>query len=157
MGLIFASGAVLGVFGIACICVAVVAKPPAPRPNPEEFRKKIVAEYRESRLQAHRRAGREAQRIMDETRARVEEIPAEDDPAYQKIHEEQTRKSARCSPRTNSLSTTKCCKERQDTRSRADAAARSPGPRSSRCKPDGLCSTRHVYADRLRLLLGLRG
>jgi len=89
VGLIFASGLVLGALGERLYTAsAVVAKQ---RPNPEEFRKKIVAEY-ESRLKLNPEQLSKLNVILDETRARMEETRRGMRPAYQKIHNDQVAK-----------------------------------------------------------------
>jgi hypothetical protein len=91
VGLIFACGLVLGGFGDRLYnASAVVAKPSANK-NPEEFRKKIIAEY-QSRLKLNEGQVAKLNMIMDETRARVEDERQKMKPAYQKIHEEQAEK-----------------------------------------------------------------
>jgi len=89
VGLVFASGVVLGAFGERLYTAsAVVAKQ---RPNPEEQRKRIVAEY-ESRLKLTPDQLARLNVILDETRARMEETRRGMRPAYQKIHEDQVAK-----------------------------------------------------------------
>src|SRR5258708_2342634 len=88
--LVFASGAVLGAFGHRLYTVSSVSAK-APPKNPEEFRKKVVAEY-QSRLKLSDDQVSKLNTIMDETRARVEETRQKMRPAYQKIHEEQADK-----------------------------------------------------------------
>lgn len=91
VGLVFACGMVLGAFGDRLYNASVVvAKPPATR-NPEEFRKKIIAEY-QSRLKLNDQQVARLNSIMDDTRARVEETRQKMKPAYQKIHDEQSEK-----------------------------------------------------------------
>jgi hypothetical protein len=89
VGLVFASGLVLGAFGQRLYTAStVVAKQ---RPNPEEFRKRIVAEY-ESRLKLTPDQIVKLNQILDDTRARMEETRQKMRPSYQKIHEEQVAK-----------------------------------------------------------------
>lgn len=89
VGLVFASGLVLGWFGQRLYNASEVA--PKQRPNPEEFRKKVVAEY-ENRLKLSPQQVIQLNTIFDETRARMEETRKGMRPAYQKIHEEQVKK-----------------------------------------------------------------
>ncbi len=89
IGLVFASGVVLGIFGQRLYTTSVVTA--KQRPNPEELRKKIIAEY-ESRLKLSPEQVIQINSIMDETRARMEETRKGMRPAYQKIHEEQVAK-----------------------------------------------------------------
>ena len=89
VGLIFASGLVLGAFGDRLYTASTVVA--RQRPNPEEFRKKIVAEY-ESRLKLNPDQLARLNVILDETRGRMEETRKTMRPAYQKIHEDQVAK-----------------------------------------------------------------
>jgi len=89
VGVVFLSGLVLGAFGERLYTAStVVAKQ---RPNPEELRKRIIAEY-QSRLKLSPEQVTQVNSIMDETRARMEETRKGMRPAYQKIHEEQVAK-----------------------------------------------------------------
>jgi hypothetical protein len=89
VGLVFASGLVLGAFGQRLYTASTVAA--KQRPNPEEMRKRIVAEY-ESRLKLSPEQLGRLNVILDETRARMEEARKGMRPAYQKIHEDQVAK-----------------------------------------------------------------
>src|SRR3984885_534279 len=91
VGLIFASGAVLGAFGTRLYPASREASKPGPRPNPEEFRKKLLDTFRD-RLHLTDDQFAKLNVIMDETRSRVEETRHQMKPAYQKIHEEQDQK-----------------------------------------------------------------
>ncbi|HML15679.1 MAG TPA: hypothetical protein VK419_01585 [Bryobacteraceae bacterium] len=91
VGLVFACGMVLGAFGDRLYNASVVVAKPAATKNPEEFRKKVIAEYR-SRLKLNEEQVAKLDAIMDETRARVEETRQKMKPAYQKIHDEQAEK-----------------------------------------------------------------
>ncbi|PYT18954.1 MAG: hypothetical protein DMG59_02205 [Acidobacteria bacterium] len=89
VGLVFASGVVLGVFGDRLYSASTVN---ANRPrNPEEFRKKMVAEYQQ-RLKLTDQQVATLNSVMDETRARVEEARQKMRPTYDKIHQEQSEK-----------------------------------------------------------------
>jgi uncharacterized coiled-coil protein SlyX len=89
VGLVFASGVVLGVFGQRLYTAStVVAKQ---RPTPEEQRRRITAEY-ESRLKLTPDQISKLNTILDETRAEMEETRQKMRPAYQKIHEGQVAK-----------------------------------------------------------------
>jgi hypothetical protein len=89
VGLIFASGLVLGAFGERLYTATTVVA--SRRPNPEEFRKKIEAEY-QSRLKLNPDQMSKLNVILDETRARMEETRRSMRPAYQKIHDDQVQK-----------------------------------------------------------------
>ncbi len=89
IGLIFASGLVLGAFADRLYnASSVISKQ---RPNPEEFRKKIVAEY-ESRLKLSPDQLQKLNVILDETHTRVEETRRSMRPALQRIHDDQVAK-----------------------------------------------------------------
>jgi hypothetical protein len=86
VGLIFASGAVLGVFGNRLYNASTVsAKAPA---SPDEFRKMVVAEYKR-RLQLSEDQVLKVNLILDETQAQVKEIHAKTDPALKAVHDNQ--------------------------------------------------------------------
>jgi hypothetical protein len=89
VGLVFASGAVLGAFGHSLFVVSSVNAKATK--NPEEFRKKVVAEY-QGRLKLTTGQVAKLNEIMDETRSSVEESRQKMKPVYQHIHEEQTAK-----------------------------------------------------------------
>jgi|SRR5579862_1974438 len=89
VGLVFISGLVLGAFAERLYTASsVVAKQ---RPNPEELRKRIIAEY-QTRLKLTPEQVAQVNSIMDETRTRMEETRRSMRPAYQRIHEEQVAK-----------------------------------------------------------------
>jgi len=89
IGLVFASGAVLGALGHRLYTVSTVSAKVTR--NPDEFRKRVIAEY-QTRLKLTDVQVSQLSEIMDETRSRVEETRQKMKPAYQKIHEEQTEK-----------------------------------------------------------------
>jgi len=89
VGLVFASGAVLGALGHRLYTVTTVSAK-ATR-NPEEFRKRVISVY-QSRLKLSDAQVDQLSAIMDETRTRVEDTRQKLKPAYQKIHEEQSDK-----------------------------------------------------------------
>jgi Spy/CpxP family protein refolding chaperone len=91
VGLIFVSGAVLGAFGDRLYTATREAGKPGPRPNPEEFRRKLLDTFHD-RLHLTDEQFAKLNMIMDETRSRVEETRHQMKPAYQKIHEEQDQK-----------------------------------------------------------------
>ena len=89
VGLVFASGAVLGAFSHRLYTVStVIAKTTK---NPEEWRKRAVAEM-QARLKLTDQQVVKLDAIFDETRAQVEETRQKMRPAYQAIHEQQTEK-----------------------------------------------------------------
>lgn len=91
VGLIFASGVTLGVYGQRLYDASLDARKPPSRPNPEVMRKKIVDTYTD-RLHLSGDQVAKLNAIMDETRAKVEEVRHQNRPEFQKIHEEQDAK-----------------------------------------------------------------
>jgi hypothetical protein len=87
--LVFASGAILGVFGQR-LYTATTVNANATK-NPQEFRKRVIAEM-QSRLKLDDKQVVRLNAIMDETRAQFEETRQKNRPTYDAIQEEQTRK-----------------------------------------------------------------
>jgi hypothetical protein len=122
VALVFASGVVLGVFGHRLYAVSTVngkAKIP-----PEEFRKKVVAEY-QSRLKLNDDQVAKLNTILDETRARIDETRQKMHPAYQKIREEQNEKFRGMLTPDQAVEFDKMRKEREE---RQKQGGRGPGP-----------------------------
>jgi polyhydroxyalkanoate synthesis regulator phasin len=113
VGLIFASGAVLGFYGNRLYVASQDSGKPAPRPNPEEFRKKLLDTFRD-RLHLSDEQVSKLNVIMDETKSRVEETRRQMKPAYQKIHEEQDQKIRQMLTPDQLTEFDKILKERQD-------------------------------------------
>lgn len=90
VGLIFASGVVLGVFAQRLYSAQQDAHRPGPR-NPEALRKKVVDTFHD-RLHLTDAQVQQLNAIMDETRARVDEVRHQNRSLFQKIHEEQDAK-----------------------------------------------------------------
>lgn len=92
VGLIFASGMVLGVFGHSLYAVTVVrSNPPARRPTPEEVRKKTIAEM-QVRMKLTDEQVLKVTSIYDETRARVNEVHEKYKPQLDAITKDQRDK-----------------------------------------------------------------
>src|ERR1700722_9781228 len=92
MGLVFASGAVLGVFGNRLYNASTVsAKMTKAPPSPDEFRKMVVTEY-QRRLQLSDDQLQKLNLILDETQARVKEIHTKTDPALKAVHDNQVER-----------------------------------------------------------------
>ncbi len=89
VGLIFASGAVLGVFGHSLYSVSTVKSNTTP--TPEALRKKKLAEM-QSRLKLTDEQFTKINSIYDETRARFHEVRHRMDPEMEKIGKEQREK-----------------------------------------------------------------
>ena len=87
VGLIFASGAVLGVFGHSLYAVSTVRS----NPTPEALRKKKLAEM-QSRMKLSDEQVSKINSIYDETRARFHEVRHRMDPEMEKIGKEQREK-----------------------------------------------------------------
>ena len=87
VGLIFASGAVLGVFGHSLYAVSTVKS----NPTPEALRKKKLAEM-QSRMKLSDEQVSKINSIYDETRARFHEVRHRMDPEMEKIGKEQREK-----------------------------------------------------------------
>jgi Spy/CpxP family protein refolding chaperone len=123
LGLVFVCGAVLGVFGQRLYSASPVLS--NRRPNPEELRKKALAEY-QSRLKLTDDQVLKFNSLMDETRARVGEIRKQMHPAYEKVHQEQTEKvRAMLSPEQRA-EYDRMLKEREERQKRN--GDRGPGP-----------------------------
>jgi len=86
VGLIFASGAVLGVFGNRLYNASTVSAKAIK--TPDEFRKMVVDEYKR-RLQLTGEQVQKVNLILDETQAQVKEIHAKSDPAMKAVHDNQ--------------------------------------------------------------------
>lgn len=91
VGLIFASGITLGVYGQRLYDASRVDTKGPQKQNPEVYRKHVVEMFRD-RLHLTDQQVVQLNQIMDETRGRVEETRRNMRPAYQKIHEEQDQK-----------------------------------------------------------------
>jgi Spy/CpxP family protein refolding chaperone len=127
VGLVFASGVVLGAFGHRLYTVSTTVSAKAVR-NPEEFRKKIIAEYR-SRLHLTDDQVTKLNMLMDETRARVESTRQKLHPAYQKIRAEQNEKIRQLLSPEQQAEFDKMHKEREERqqRQKQQQPARDPG------------------------------
>jgi Spy/CpxP family protein refolding chaperone len=89
VGLIFASGGVLGVFGQRLYNASTAsAKEIKTPPSPDEFRKRVIAEY-QRRLELTDDQLQKLNLILDETQARFNEIHAKTVPELQAVHQEQ--------------------------------------------------------------------
>jgi Spy/CpxP family protein refolding chaperone len=91
VGLIFACGVVLGVFGHSLYAVTVVKSNQFQRPRPEEVRKKTLAEM-QSRMKLTDEQVSKINSIYDETRARVSEVHEKYRPQMDAITNDQREK-----------------------------------------------------------------
>lgn len=89
VGLIFASGVVLGVFGHSLYAVTTVRSNPNPRP--EDVRKKTLAEM-QNRMKLSDEQVSKINSIYDETRARVHEVHEKYKPQMDAITKDQRDK-----------------------------------------------------------------
>jgi Spy/CpxP family protein refolding chaperone len=122
IGLVFASGAVLGALGHRLYTVSTVSAKGTR--NPEEFRKRVISTY-QTRLKLTDTQVSQLSAIMDETRSRVEETRQKMKPAYQKIHEEQTDKIRAMLNPEQQVEYEKIRKEREAAREKQ--TSRAPG------------------------------
>src|SRR5579862_4944406 len=95
VGLVFVSGAVLGVFGDRLYTVTTVASKgknaPKPMPSPEEFRR-VYLGIMQKRLSLSEDQVTHLGLILDETRARMNEIHERAVPEQKEIQQTQTEK-----------------------------------------------------------------
>lgn len=91
VGLVFVSGAVLGVFGDRLYTVTTVTKAKNARPTPEEFRRGYLA-VMQKRLGLNDQQVTSLGLILDETRARMNEINQRTIPEQKEIQKTQTAK-----------------------------------------------------------------
>ncbi len=124
VGLVFASGAVLGAFGQRLYTVSTTVSAKNPPRNAEEFRKRVVAEM-QSRLKLTDPQVARLNEIMDETRASVEETRHKMRPAFQAIHEEEIDKVRAMLTPEQKIEHAKMVKELKE---RQKQTGRSPGP-----------------------------
>jgi hypothetical protein len=125
VGLIFASGAVLGVFGNRLYNASTVsAKAPA---SPDEFRKMVVAEYKR-RLQLTDEQVQKVNLILDETQAQVKEIHAKSDPAMKAVHDNQVEHMIQILTPAQQGEYENMRKERQEQRQKQHGGRSGGGP-----------------------------
>ena len=91
VGLVFVSGAVLGVFGDRLYTVTTVTKAKNAKPSPEEFRRGYLG-FMQKRLGLNEMQVTHLGLILDETRARMNEIHERAIPEQQEIQKEQSEK-----------------------------------------------------------------
>jgi len=115
---------VLGMFGQRLYDAAPVSS--NRRPNPEELRKKTLAEY-QSRLKLTDDQVVKFNALMDETRARVGEIRKQMHPAYVKVHEEQTEKVRAILTPDQQIEYEKMLKEREERQKQNGGHGPGPG------------------------------
>ena len=91
VGLVFISGAVLGIFGDRLYTVSTVTKAKNAKPSPEEFRRGYLG-FMQKRLNLTDDQVTHLGLILDETRARMNEVHDRTIPEQQEIQKSQTDK-----------------------------------------------------------------
>ena len=91
VGLVFVSGAVLGVFGDRLYTVTTVTKAKNAKPSPEEFRRGYLG-FMQKRLSLTDPQVTKLGLILDETRARMNEVHERTIPEQQEIQKSQSEK-----------------------------------------------------------------
>ena len=91
VGLVFVSGAVLGVFGDRLYTVSTVTKAKNAKPSPEEFRRGYLG-FMQKRLTLTEAQVTKLGLILDETRARMNEVHERTIPEQQEIQKAQSDK-----------------------------------------------------------------
>ena len=91
VGLVFLSGAVLGVFGDRLYTVSTVTKAKNAKPSPEEFRRGYLG-FMQKRLSLSDTQVTQLGLILDETRAKMNEIHERAVPEQQEIQKAQSEK-----------------------------------------------------------------
>jgi Spy/CpxP family protein refolding chaperone len=118
VGLIFASGVVLGAFSHRLYIASQDANKPGQHPNPEVVRKRIEDMYTD-RLHLNSDQVAKLNAIMDETHQRVDEVRRGNRAAFQKIHEEQNAKIRNMLTPDQQVEFDKIMKEREEHRKQA--------------------------------------
>lgn len=128
VGLIFASGAVLGVFGNRLYNASTVSAKATKAPfNPDEFRKMVVAEY-QRRLQLTDEQVVKVNLILDETQAQVKDIHAKTDPALKAVHSGQIDRMNQMLTPAQRVEYEAMRKERQEQRQKQRGGRPGGGP-----------------------------
>ena len=128
VGLIFASGAVLGVFGTRLYNASTVsAKAIKAPPSPDEFRKMVIAEYQRRLLLTDIQLEK-LNLILDETQAQVKEIHAKTDPALKAVHDHQIESMNRMLTPVQQTEYEKMRKDRQEQRQKQRGGHGGGGP-----------------------------
>jgi hypothetical protein len=91
VGLVFVCGGVLGVFGDRLYTVTTVTKAKNARPTPEEFRRSYLA-VMQKRLGLNEQQVTSLGLILDDTRARMNEVNQRTIPEQKEIQKTQTEK-----------------------------------------------------------------
>jgi hypothetical protein len=91
VGLVFVSGAVLGIFGDRLYTVTSVTKAKNAKPSPEEFRRGYLG-FMQKRLSLSQEQVTHLGLVLDETRARMNEVHERTIPEQQEIQKSQSEK-----------------------------------------------------------------
>jgi hypothetical protein len=125
MALVFACGGIVGAFAHRLYTVSSVSANVAQR-NPEEFRKKFMADMKE-RLQLSDDQAAKLGSIMDETRVRFRDVRDKIEPEMQKIREDQRQRISELLSPSQQAEWQKIVEERQRRRnSKKDRIAPPP-------------------------------
>jgi len=125
VGLIFASGAVLGVFGNRLYNTSTVNAKVVK--TPDEFRKMVVDEY-QRRLQLTADQVQKVNLILDETQAQVKEIHAKSDPELKAVHDNQVEHMTQILTPAQRTEYEAMRKERQEQRQKQRGGRPGGGP-----------------------------
>jgi uncharacterized protein YeaO (DUF488 family) len=121
VGLIFASGVVLGVFGHSLYAVTTVRSNP-----PEDLRKKTLAEM-QKRMQLSSDQVSKINSIMDETRARFHEVRERYRPEMDALQKDQRDKVRSILSPTQLTEYEKMLKEREEHQKQNSGRGQGPG------------------------------
>jgi uncharacterized protein YeaO (DUF488 family) len=121
VGLIFASGVVLGVFGHSLYAVTTVRSNP-----PEDLRKKTLAEM-QKRMQLSSDQVSKINSIMDETRARFHEVRERYKPEMDALQKDQRDKVRSILSPTQLTEYEKMLKEREEHQKQNSGRGQGPG------------------------------
>jgi uncharacterized protein YeaO (DUF488 family) len=121
VGLIFASGVVLGVFGHSLYAVTTVRSNP-----PEDLRKKTLAEM-QKRMQLSNEQVSKINSIMDETRARFHEVRERYRPEMDALQKDQRDKVRSILSPTQLTEYEKMLKEREEHQKQNGGRGQGPG------------------------------
>jgi hypothetical protein len=121
VGLIFASGVVLGVFGHSLYAVTTVRSNP-----PEDLRKKTLAEM-QKRMQLSNEQVTKINSIMDETRARFHEVRERYRPEMDSLQKDQRDKVRSILSPSQLTEYEKMLKEREEHQKQNGGRGQGPG------------------------------
>ena len=126
MALVFACGGVVGAFAHRLYTVSGVSANAAQR-NPEEFRKRYMAEMK-ARLQLSDDQASKLGTIMDDTRAEFRDVRGKIEPDMQKIRDDQRQKISELLSPSQQAEWQKIVEERQRRRESKKGREGPPSP-----------------------------